>query len=107
MRNGKKSKDVSAKMVPEVDAGESPGALATRHGVRVFLDDPAVPIDNNAAEQKMRRVALGRNKFLFAGSANGGKALAILYSLVATCEQHRINQQAYLEAAFAEAIWHY
>ena len=29
---------------------------------------------------------------------------AILYSLVATCEQHRINPQAYLEAAFAEAI---
>ena len=72
--------------------------------LRVFLDDPAVPIDNNTAEQKMRRVALGRNNILFAGSANGGKALRILYSLVATCEQHRINPQAYLEAAFAEAI---
>ena len=42
--------------------------------LRVFLDDPAVPIDNNTAEQKMRRVALGRNNILFAGSANGGKA---------------------------------
>ena len=52
----------------------------------------------------MRRVALGRANFLFAGSANGGKALAVLYSLVATCEQHRINPQAYLEAAFAETI---
>jgi hypothetical protein len=35
----------------------------------------------------MRRVALGRANYLFAGSANGGKALAILYSVVATCEQ--------------------
>ena len=29
---------------------------------------------------------------------------AILYSVVATCEQHKINPQAYLEAALAETI---
>ena len=90
---------------PRSDLGRAIGYLVNNEApLRVFLDDPAVPIDNNTAEQKMRRVALGRNNFLFAGSANGGKALAILYSLVATCEQHRINPQAYLEAAFAEAI---
>ena len=94
-------------MLLEALAPEPSDAASTATGAhvrlveRVFLDDPAVPIDNNTAEQKMRRVALGRNNFLFAGSANGGKALAILYSLVATCEQHRINPQAYLEAAFA------
>jgi transposase len=71
---------------------------------RVFLGNAAVPIDNNVSEQKIRRIALGRGNFLFAGSANGGKALATLYSLVATCEQHRINPQAYLEAAFSETI---
>jgi hypothetical protein len=49
--------------------------------LRVFLANAAVPIDNNTAEQKMRRVALGRANYLFARSANGGKALAILYSV--------------------------
>ena len=34
MRNAKQAKDVWAKIVAEVDAGESPGAVATRHGVR-------------------------------------------------------------------------
>ena len=32
------------------------------------------------------------------------RSAVILYSLVATCEQHRINPQAYLEAAFADSI---
>ena len=33
MRNAKQAKDVWAKIVAEVDAGESPGAVATRHRV--------------------------------------------------------------------------
>jgi len=94
------------------DANEPRGELGKAVGymldnephLRVFLANAAVPIDNNTAEQKMRRVALGRANYLFAGSANGGKALAILYSVVATCEQHKINPQAYLEAALAETI---
>jgi len=90
---------------PRDDIGNAIGYLLTNEdSLRVFLGNAAVPIDNNTAEQKMRRVALGRGNYLFVGSKHGGKALAILYSVVATCEQHRINPQAYLEAALAQPI---
>jgi len=41
-------------------------------------------------------LVLGRKNFMFVGHENAGQNLAILYSLVATCEQHRVDPQAYL-----------
>ena len=61
-----------------------------------FLRDPIIALDNNKAEASLRRVALGRKNFLFVGSEQAGKNLAVLYSLVATCEMHRVNPLAYL-----------
>lgn len=57
--------------------------LHTEHG---FLD-----IDNTEAERQLRRVAVGRNNWTFAGSDAGGRRAAILYSLVATCERHDVD----------------
>lgn len=37
-----------------------------------YLDDGAVPIDNNWAENQIRPWALGRKNWLFAGSLRGG-----------------------------------
>ena len=42
-------------------------------------------IDNNAAENQLRGVALGRKNWLFAGSLEGAKRAALLYSLVQSC----------------------
>ena len=61
-----------------------------------FLDDPALPLDNNAAERALRVAALGRKNFLFVGSDEGGENLASLYTLIATCEANRINAFRYL-----------
>jgi transposase len=61
-----------------------------------FLDDARIPLDNNASERALRRVALGRKNFLFVGDLDSGKNLAGLYSLVATCEARAINPFAYL-----------
>jgi transposase len=61
-----------------------------------FLSDPALPLDNNAAERALRVAALGRKNFLFVGSDEGGENLAALYTLVATCEANRINPFRYL-----------
>jgi transposase len=61
-----------------------------------FLGDPALPLDNNAAERALRVAALGRKNFLFVGSDEGGENLASLYTLVSTCEVNRINAFRYL-----------
>ncbi len=62
----------------------------------VFLDDARVPLDNNASERALRRIALGRKNYLFVGDLASGKSLVGLYSLVATCEARGINPFDYL-----------
>jgi transposase len=41
-------------------------------------------------------LALGRKNFLFVGGQGPGENLAILYTLVASCEKHGINPLDYL-----------
>lgn len=62
---------------------------------RRFLEDGRLPIDNNLVENVIRPVSLGRKNWLFAGSPEGAKRLAIFYSLVATCNLNGINPYEY------------
>ena len=61
----------------------------------LFLDDGAVPIDNNASEREMKRVVLNRKNSLFVGNARRGRTAAILSSFTATCRRHGIDPQLY------------
>jgi transposase len=61
-----------------------------------FLDDPLVPIHNNASEAALRIVALMRKNSLFFGNERAGRRFMVLYSLIATCERHDINPEVYL-----------
>ncbi len=61
-----------------------------------FVDDPRLPLDNNASERALRKAALGRKNFLFVGNDQGGRNLAGLYSLIATCEANDVNPYDYL-----------
>jgi transposase len=62
-----------------------------------FLSNGYLDIDNNKAERAMRRVAIGRKNWLFAGSDEGGKRAAIIYSILETCKQNGINTFDYLK----------
>lgn len=61
-----------------------------------FVENGELEIDNNAAENAVRPIALGRKNYLFVGSEHGGRRAAILYSLIRTCERHQINAWEYL-----------
>jgi transposase len=71
--------------------------LDNRKELTRFTEDPSLPIDNNAAERAIRRVAIGRKNWLFLGSETGGQTAAILMSLLGTCWANRINAWAYLK----------
>ena len=71
--------------------------LDNREGLTHFTEDPRLPIDNNAAERAIRRVAIGRKNWLFLGSETGGRTAAILMSLLGTCWANRVNAWAYLK----------
>jgi len=62
----------------------------------VYTTDGRLAIDNNASENALRRVAVGRKNWLFAGSDNGGHTAATLFSLIATCQRHQVEPMAYL-----------
>ncbi len=58
-------------------------------------------IDNNAAERAVKRVAIGRKNWLFAGNDTFGGVFATLYSLIASAERHGIDPQRYLTGVLA------
>lgn len=61
-----------------------------------YVEDGDLAIDNNAAENALRPIAVGRKNWLFAGSDRGGRTGAILTSFTATCRRHGIDPFAYL-----------
>jgi transposase len=62
-----------------------------------FTEHGFLNIDNNASERAMRPAALGRKNYLFAGSDEGGRTTAVLYTLTQTCRRHGIDPFAYLQ----------
>jgi len=61
-----------------------------------FLDDGRLCLSNNAAERELRAVAVGRRNWTFAGSDEGGRRAAAIYTLVATAKLNDIDPQAWL-----------
>lgn len=53
-------------------------------------------IDNNALENAIRPIALGRKNYLFAGTHQTAQNAAMVYSLFATCKKHEVNPQQWL-----------
>jgi len=85
-------------VLPKSKLGEAVGyALAQWETLTRYLEDGRIPIDNNAVEQIIRPVAIGRKNWLFAGSPEGGKRAAILYSMIASCKLHGISPTLYFE----------
>ncbi len=62
----------------------------------LYITDGRLVIDNNSCERSMRRVAVGRKNWLFAGSVAGGHRAAVVYSLIESCARLDINPHEYL-----------
>ena len=73
-------------------------------GLRVFLTDPAVPIDNNRTERALRGAVLGRKNHFGSHSERGTKVAAMMYSLVEIAKINRVDPELYLKVAALEAI---
>ena len=73
-------------------------------GLRVFLADPDVPLDNNRTERALRGVVLGRKNHFGSRSERGTKVAAMMYSLVESAKINRVDPELYLKLAALEAI---
>ena len=66
-----------------------------------FIDDGRLCMSNNAAERELRGVALGRKNWTFAGSDEGGRRAAAIYTLIATAKLNDVDPQAWLADVLA------
>lgn len=73
-------------------------------GLRIFLDDPAVPIDNNESERAIRPTVLGRVNYQGSRSRRGAEVHAILSTLVESAKRCGVPPEAYLLAAVRHAL---
>ncbi len=65
-------------------------------GLTRFLDDPRIPLDNNASERRARGPALGRKNYYGSGALWSGRLAAMLFSLFATLTLAKINVRTWL-----------
>lgn len=71
-------------------------ALSHRVELSRFLEDGAVPLDNNVCERAIKNVVLGRKSWLFAGSLMAGERAAQIMSLLETAKRNGLEPHAWL-----------
>jgi transposase len=65
-------------------------------GLTRFVDDPRIPLDNNASERQARGPAVGRKNYYGSGALWSGRLAAMLFSLFATLNKANINSRTWL-----------
>lgn len=87
----------SSPVLPKSPMGLAIGyALRNEAALRRYCEDGRLAIDNNAAENALRGVAIGRKNWLFAGSPRGGRTAAVLFTLLAGAKRHELEPWRYL-----------
>jgi len=92
------------------DAGKMAKAIGyllnQRKPLRRFLEDGVIPIHNNACENAIRPIAIGRRNWLFAGSKRGGRAAATIYTLIQSCKLANVDVVSYLADVLTRLATH-
>jgi transposase len=65
-------------------------------GLVRFVDDPRIPMDNNASERAGRGPAVARKNFYGSGSLWSGRLASAMFSLLATLAHWKINPRLWL-----------
>jgi transposase len=91
--------------LPRSDFGKAVRYMLERWaGLTRFVDDPGVPVDNNAAERALRGPVVGRKNHYGSRSLRGTQVAALFYTLCETAKLAGIDPHAYLRRALYAAI---
>ena len=75
-------------------------SLSNWRALTRYLDDGNVPIDNNAVENSIRPLSVGRKNWLFVGSQQAGERAAVMLSLIESAKLNGHDPWAYLKDVF-------
>jgi transposase len=73
-------------------------------GLTRFLDDPRIPLDNNATERALRGMVIGRKNHYGSRSRRGTEVAALFYSLIESAKLCGVEPKAYLLRALRAAL---
>lgn len=91
--------------LPRSDFGTAVRYMLERWaGLTRFVDDPCVPLDNNAAERALRGPVVGRKNHYGSRSLRGTQVAALFYTLCETAKLAGVDPHAYLLHALHNAI---
>ncbi|OHB80895.1 MAG: hypothetical protein A2W31_02585 [Planctomycetes bacterium RBG_16_64_10] len=89
--------EAAARVLPKSRFGKALGYLRNHWSAfQVYLQDGRIPIDNNDVERDLRRIAVGRNNWLFVGSEAAGERTATIYTIMASAHRHDLDVWAYV-----------
>ena len=74
--------------------------------LRVFLEDPQIPLDNNLAEQAIRSFCVGKKNWKLIDTVHGAQVSALLYSIVETAKANELNIYQYFKHLLTEIPKH-
>jgi len=66
----------------------------------IYVEDGHIPIDNNAAERKIKPFVIGRKNWLFSGHTESAKASANLFTLIENAKLFNLKPFEYLKFVF-------
>jgi transposase len=93
--------DLAPKVLPKGALGMA-FAYCRNNWVKLtnYLLDGRLEIDNNRAERSIRPFVTGRKNWLFANTPRGANASAVIYSIVETAKENRLDPFKYLAYLF-------
>ena len=70
--------------------------LNRRAALKVFLENPDVPLDTNHVERTLRIIPMGKKNWLFSWTEVGAHRVGILQTLLVTCKLQGVDPYVYL-----------
>lgn len=71
-------------------------SLQRERALRVFIEDPDVPLDTNKVERALRPIPLGRKNWMFCWTEVGAEYVGQIQSLLITCKLQGVDPYTYL-----------
>jgi len=71
-------------------------ALNNWNALTTFMENGEVTLDNNYAENILRRIAIGRKNWLFFGGEEGGRVAAVYATIITSALRHGLDPYIYL-----------
>jgi len=99
--------DLSLQVLPKSPLGQAiTYTLKNWKALNRYTEAAWLSIDNNVSERQIKQLVIGRKNWMFAGSEDGARNAAILFSLVVSCKLAGVDPFAYLKDVLTRISTH-